>query len=185
MTSVQAAEVYIAPVRAWLETVVIALNLCPFARRAFVQQRVRFTVSAAADEAALLKALQDELLRLHDDRSVETTLLIHPHVLQGFYAYNQFLDLADELLNAMALDGVYQIASFHPDYQFVGTEPGDVENYSNRSPYPLLHLLREDSLDRAIADYPDTAKIPERNVALLEDRGASSMQDLLARCFNR
>jgi len=162
---------FIDPVRHWLETFVIELNLCPFAKREFINNRIRFQLSKATTEQQLIDDLQHELERLNHDKSIETTLLIHPHVLQNFYDYNDFLDLADALLVQMQLEGIYQIASFHPDYHFAGTEIDDVENYSNRSPLPLLHLIREDSLAEAVAHYPKPEHIPERNIALLKKLG--------------
>jgi hypothetical protein len=173
----------IEAVKRWVDSVVIELNLCPFARRELVRNRVRFCVTEAQTEAQLLAALQVELELLTADDSVETTLLIHPGVLQDFYDYNQFLDSADELLLQLELDGIYQVASFHPDYQFADTDPDDVENYTNRSPYPLLHLIREASLTRAIDSYPDSDLIPERNIALLKSMGRKQMQALLQACF--
>jgi len=177
-------EKTIGPVRHWVETVVVGLNLCPFARRELVNGRVRFSVSEAETEEQLLADLQAELELLNNDEAVETTLLIHPGVLQDFFEYNQFLNYVDRLLMQMELEGVYQVASFHPDYQFSGTRPDDVENYTNRSPYPMLHLIREDSLERAIASYPDPDRIPERNIELLESLGRDKMQALLQACYD-
>lgn len=128
--------------------------------------------------------MQSELEKLNNDSSIETTLLIHPNVLQDFYLYNQFLDYADGLLVEMELEGIMQIASFHPHYQFADTSPDDVENYTNRSPYPVLHLLREESLERAIDSYPDSYAIPEANVKLLKSLGRNKMQALLQACFD-
>jgi len=170
-------------VRQWLESLVIDLNLCPFAKRELVKDRVRFAVTEATAEDELLLALQNELQLLQDDPSIETTLLIHPQVLQDFSDYNQFLNAADSLLAGMQLEGVFQVASFHPDYQFGGTEPDDAENYTNRSPYPLLHLLREASLERAIADTLDVAEIPVRNIALMNNMGRDELQRLLQACL--
>ena len=135
-------EAIILAVRRWVESLVVEMNLCPFAKRELVKDRVRFVNTAATTEKQLLLALQAELELLNADPAVETTLLIHPQVLQDFYDFNDFLGLADSLLVDMGLEGVYQIASFHPNYQFGGTRPGDAENYTNRSPYPVLHLLR-------------------------------------------
>jgi hypothetical protein len=177
-------EEVIGPVRRWVETLVVGLNLCPFAKREWVKNRVRCSVSEAETEEQLLVDLQAELELLNRDDAIETTLLIHPKVLKEFYDYNQFLDYADSLLAQMRLRGVYQIASFHPDYQFGGTEPDDVENYTNRSPYPLLHLIREESLERAISNYPDSDKIPERNIELLNSLGRDKIRALLQACFN-
>ena len=177
-------EKKIGPVRHWVETVVVGLNLCPFAKRELVNDRVRFSVSEAETEEQLLADLQAELELLNNDEAVETTLLIHPGVLQDFFDYNQCLNYVDSLLMQMELEGVYQVASFHPDYQFSGTRPDDVENYTNRSPYPMLHLIREDSLERAIAGYPHPERIPERNIELLESLGRDKMQALLKACYD-
>lgn len=177
-------EKIIGPVRYWVESLVIDLNLCPFAKRELVKNRVRFSVTEAVTEEQLLMDLQAELELLDSDETVETTLLIHPKVLQEFYDYNQFLSCADSLLAQMGLNGVYQIASFHPHYQFGGTAPDDVENYTNRSPYPMLHLIREESLERGIANYPDVDQIPERNIELVNSLGRDKMQALLLACFN-
>lgn len=168
-------EKIIKSVQHWVESFVIALNLCPFAKQEWINNRVRLTVSPAETEAQLLTALQTELVRLNSDKSIETTLIIHPNVLQNFNDYNTFLDDADGLLIQMKLDGVYQIASFHPDYQFADSEADDVENYTNKSPYPLLHLIREDSLEQALAHYPNPDKIPERNITLLKNLGRDKM----------
>ncbi len=172
-----------ASVRKWVDTFVVGMNLCPFAKRELVKQRVRFTVTEASTEDELLQALQAELELLEADPSVETTLLIHPAVLGNFLDYNQFLDVADALLLHMQLDGVYQVASFHPDYQFGGTAPWAAENYTNRSPYPILHLLREESLDRVLGDNPDADQIPQRNIDLMNSMGEEKLAALLADCL--
>ncbi len=176
-------EVIIAAVRRWVETVVVELNLCPFASRELRRERIRFVVSRATTETQLLASLKSELEWLESHPDTETTLLIHPAVLQEFDDYNQFLETADGLLAAMGVDGIYQVASFHPQYQFAETSPEDVENYTNRSPWPLLHLLREQSLERSIASYPDTAQIPLRNIALMKRLGIDRLKQLLWDCF--
>jgi len=153
----------------WVRNFVIAHNLCPFAKREVTAQRVHFTVTLAASEQALLLALDAELTRLLDDPSIETTLLIHPAVLNDFQDYNQFLDTADRALELRDLVGEVQIASFHPQYQFAGTLPDDVTSLSNRSPYPMLHLLREASVARAIQAYPDVEQIPSNNLKVLRE----------------
>jgi len=168
-----------ASVRHWVESFVVGLNLCPFAGRELRQERIRFVVTSSTTEAELLASLQAELERLNTDPEIETTLLIHPRVLQNFGDYNQFLETADNLLNAMEVDGIYQVASFHPHYQFAGTAVADVENYTNRSPYPLLHLLREESLERSIASYPGTEQIPLRNIELMKRLGIARLKQLL------
>jgi hypothetical protein len=148
-----------------------------------LKNSVRFSVTEADTEEQILIDLNAELALMSQDDEIETTLLIHPHVLQDFDAYNQFLLLADALLKKMGLEGVYQIASFHPQYQFVDTAPDDVENYTNRSPYPMLHILREASLEFAIGNHPDVHRIPSRNIQLLRNMGTDKMQTLLRACF--
>ena len=176
-------EEIILAVRQWVETFVVGMNLCPFAKRELVKNRVRFVTTAATTAEQLLQVLQTELELLNADLSVETTLLIHPAVLQDFYDFNDFLGCADILLLDMELEGIYQVASFHPDYQFGGTRSGDAENYTNRAPYPVLHLLREESLERVIADYPDVDDIPERNIELMNSLGQDKLQALLKSCL--
>ena len=176
-------EKTIQPVRQWVETLVVGMNLCPFAKREMVKNRLRFATTTSTTEEQLLIALQAELEWLNTDPSVETTLLIHSGVLQDFHDYNQFLDHADSLLVEMGLEGIYQIASFHPDYQFDVTKPDDAENYTNRSPYPMLHLIREASLERVIAEY-QVDQIPARNIALMNELGQDKLQAILRSCLN-
>ncbi len=173
----------ISSTRQWVEKVVVGLDLCPFARRELVRDRIRFAVTTAESPDALLDALGQELELLDRDDGVETTLLIHPLVLQDFYDYNDFLADADHLLAMSGREGVYQIASFHPAYQFGGTRSEDVENYTNRSPYPMLHLLREASLERAIAAHPDPDGIPQRNIERMEQLGIDTLRRLLTSCL--
>ncbi|MBB5209528.1 DUF1415 family protein [Chiayiivirga flava] len=163
----------IAATRVWLERAVIGLNLCPFARAPYVQRRVRFVESPATDVRALHDDLRAELERLRDTpaETVETTLLIHPHVLQSFLDYNDFLDLADALVEDLGLDGELQVASFHPDYRFADAEPDAIENHTNRAPYPILHLLREASIARVVDAIDDPDAIYERNIATLRRLG--------------
>ena len=167
--------------RRWLERAVIGLNLCPFAKAEHAHNRIRYVVSAADDEASLLEDLQSELLHLRDaDPAVcETTLVIHPQVLGDFLAYNDFLDLADALLEDLELDGILQVASFHPQYQFAETDPDDITNYSNRSPFPMLHILREASVQKAVAAFPDAADIFERNMGTLRELGPEGWRRIM------
>ena len=171
----------IADTRQWLERAVIGLNLCPFAKAVTVKQQVRFVLSDASTPEALLEQLAEELLLLRDTPAdeIDTTLIVHPEVLQDFLDYNDFLDNADAAVEALDLDGVLQVASFHPDYQFAGTEPGDVENLTNRAPFPILHLLREASVDRAVAAYAEPEAIIERNVATVRALGHEGWNNLL------
>lgn len=171
----------IAKTRRWLQRTVIGLNLCPFARAVVARQQVRFVLSDATTPEALLEDLGHELVLLRDTPAerIDTTLLIHPHALADFLDYNDFLDDADALVEALVLDGVLQVASFHPHYRFAGSEPDDVENCSNRSPYPMLHLLREDSVARAVEAYPDVDAIVERNKIALRKLGREGWDLLL------
>ncbi len=159
--------------RAWVDKAVIGLNLCPFAKAVQVQGRVRYVVSEAATVEALLYELAAELNHLHDTpaETTDTTLLIHPLVLTDFLDYNEFLAAADALVEDIGLAGELQVASFHPQYQFEGTEADDITNYSNRSPYPTLHILREDSIDRAVEAFPEAETIYEANMATLKKLG--------------
>jgi hypothetical protein len=171
----------IADTRRWLERAVIGLNLCPFAKAVYVKQQVRFVLSDARETAPLLQQLRDELLWLHaaDPQLTDTTLIVHPHVLVDFLDYNDFLDLADALIVELDLEGEIQVASFHPDYQFAGTAHDDVDNCTNRAPYPTLHLLREASVERAVAAYPDPDAIVERNLATLGRLGIDGWRKLM------
>lgn len=172
-----------ANVRGWLERAVIGLNLCPFAKSVYVKQQVRIIISDAGTPSALLEQLGEELLYLRDTPAdqTDTTLLVHPQVLIDFMDYNDFLDDAEGLLTALSLDGELQIASFHPAYQFAGTGPDDVENLTNRSPYPMLHLLREASIERALQAYAQPDAIIQRNIATVTALGADGYRRLLAK----
>lgn len=170
-------------VRKWVESVVIGLQLCPFAAKVYLRQGVRFMYSIADSEEALLMHLHDELRLIEQDGLIETTLLIHPHVLKNFADFNQFLSTADELVEEMGLTGTFQIASFHPDYQFADTAYDDVENFTNRSPYPILHILNEDDVSRAINTHPDIHSVPDRNQQHLRELGPEKMKALLKSCF--
>jgi hypothetical protein len=172
----------IAATRHWLQRAVIGLNLCPFAKAVLAKEQVRFVLSEARDADALLDDLIAELTHLRDTPAdqVDTTLLVHPHVLTDFLDYNDFLDVADAALTALDLDGEIQVASFHPDYRFADSEEDAVENYTNRSPFPMLHLLREASVERAVAVFPDADAIVDRNMAALNTLGVDGWQRLLA-----
>ncbi|AIT09540.1 hypothetical protein LO80_05895 [Candidatus Francisella endociliophora] len=168
----------------WVRTFVVGMNLCPFAKREVVKNRVRYFVSEATTTEQLLLEVQAELELLESDANIETTLVIHPSVLQDFYDYNDFLYDTDNLLIDMSLEGTYQIASFHPDYQFEGVSSDDVENYTNRSPYQMLHLIHEESLERAVANYHNPDDIPQRNIDLMNKLGIEKVKALLKFCFD-
>ncbi len=173
-------DAVVAATRRWIERVVIGLNLCPFARAPYVQDRLRIQVSGARDGDALADDLRAELAWMRDADATqhETSLLVHPFVLGDFADYNDFLDVADALLVEMELDGEIQVASFHPDYQFADAAPDAIENATNRSPYPTLHLLRESSIDRALESGIDTDAIYERNIHTLRTLGHAGWRAL-------
>lgn len=179
MTDLSDDEV-IAVTRQWVEKAVIGLNLCPFSHAPYRKGRVRLQVSQAQDVESLLQAVAEELQFLSQisEDEVETALLIHPHVLNDFLDFNDFLDLADALLEEMDLVGEWQIASFHPDYQFADSPPDDMANYTNRSPYPTLHFLRGSSIDRAVESMADTDSIYRRNIERLRGLGMTGWQAL-------
>ena len=167
------SEGVIAATRTWLERAVIGLNLCPFAKPVHLNNLIRYFVSDARSLARLREDLMAELRALDaaDPVQCETTLLIHPHVLADFSDYNEFLEQADDAVSELGLEGVIQVASFHPRYQFEDAGPDAIENYTNRSPYPMLHLLRESSVERAVTTYPDTTAIYRRNIETLRRLG--------------
>jgi len=167
----------------WLSTVVIAHNLCPFAKREFDSGRIHYAVMESETLEKQLEQLILECAALDNDSNRETSLLIFPTSLSNFDDYLDVLDLANSLLKAQGYEGIYQLASFHPDYCFEDVEPNDPANYTNRSPYPMLHILREASVEQALENYPSPEKIPERNVELARDLSLPVMQDLLAKCF--
>lgn len=159
--------------RRWLEVAVIGLNLCPFAKAVHHHQQIRYQVSDAVTVEQLHADLAHELILLAacDPLVTDTTLLIAPDILHDFLDYNDFLDDADRLVAELDLEGTLQVASFHPHYQFAGSQPDDIENFTNRSPYPMLHLLRESSIDRAVDAFPDADMIVQRNLATLQRLG--------------
>ena len=174
----------IAETRAWVERAVIGLNLCPFAKAVQARQRIRYACSGAKDVEALLAAFCAEVRLLLDaaPADIETTVLVHPFVLADFDDYNDFLDLVDAALDALGATGIVQVASFHPHYRFEGTAPDDIGNATNRSPYPTLQLLREDSIEAATAAFPDSAAIYKANIATLQALGPAGWHALQDAC---
>lgn len=171
--------------RQWLEKAVIGLNLCPFAKAPHVKNLVRISVSQARHLDGFLEDLDRELQLLGDTpaNELETTLLVHPTLFPDFDTFNQMLDIADAAVVDNGLEGIVQIAPFHPDFQFEGTDSDDIGNYTNRSPYPTLHLIREDSIAKAAQAFPDASAIFERNIALLEKIGHEGWDKLdIPRC---
>ena len=173
-------EDVIATMREWIEKAVIGLNLCPFAKAVYVKNQVRYVVSHAQHLDGLLEDLDRELdfLAAADPDEIDTTLLIHPALLPDFLDFNDFMQLADAAVDEHGLDGVIQIASFHPHYQFEGTAPDDMGNYTNRAPFPTLHLLREASIERAVAAFPEAETIYVRNIETLKRLGIEGWQAL-------
>ena len=173
-------EAIIAATQTWLERAVIGLNLCPFAKAVHVKKQIRYVVSRAITEEELLSDLMNELEFLAETPSekIDTTLLIHPAVLTDFLDYNDFLDVVDAALEDMELEGILQVASFHPQYQFADTQPDDIENFTNRSPYPTLHLLRESSMVLAVSAYPEADKIFDKNIGTLRKLGRAGWDEL-------
>ncbi len=167
-------------VRKWLENMVIGLNLCPFAKSVYIKNQVRIVVYEG-EEDELLGCIESELLYLQKtpDTEIDTTLVVVPHLLKDYYDFNDFLIYTDALIEEMGLEGEIQIADFHPDYQFAGTQKEDIENYTNRSPYPIFHLLRESSIDRAVEQFPDAAEIFERNISKMQTLGIEKLKTLL------
>lgn len=170
----------VASTKQWLEKAVIGLNLCPFAKGVHIKEQIRYFVSHARTEEELLKDLIDELevLAEANPEKIDTTLLIHPFVLQDFLDFNDFLEVADATLEDRDLDGILQVASFHPAYQFEDTDMDDIENFTNRSPYPTLHLLREESIDKAVEAFPEAEQIYEKNMATLRSLGLDGWKKL-------
>ncbi len=175
-----ASDEIIASTKLWLERAVIGLNLCPFAKSVFVKKQVRYALTAATTADELLAEIEAELNRLRDTDPAEldTTLLIHPRAMVDFLDYHFFLAEVDALLRNLDYEGVFQIASLHPQYEFAGSEPDDIANFTNRSPYPTLHLLRESSIDRAVAAFPDAESIFERNIETMERLGHEGWKKL-------
>lgn len=175
-----AGAAVIAGSRLWLERAVIGLQLCPFAKAVYQKQQIRFAVTAAGDAAALLLELNRELALLAraPAEDIDTTLLIHPAALNDFLDYNAFLDEADAAIRNLDFEGVLQVASFHPQYRFAGSAADSIDNYTNRSPYPMLHLLREASIDKAVAAFPEAADIYETNIATMRRVGHAGWRKL-------
>lgn len=173
----------LAATRHWLARAVIGLNLCPFAKSVFVKEQVRYAISEATTLEDALADLETELRSLEgaDPQQVDTTLVIYPRAFADFVDYNDALFFADRLVRQLRLDGVLQIASFHPEYRFEGSEADDIENYTNRAPYPILHLLREDSIARAVDAFPDASAIYEKNQETLRRLGHDGWREWMRR----
>ena len=168
----------------WVQEVVVGHQLCPFAEHVLLKDSINFIVSSATDETSLLVDLQQALQQLLREPAFETSVLIHPQVLTDFADYNHFLGTAEQLLELIDADGELQIASFHPSYQFAGTQPQAAENFTNRSPFPMLHILRESSVSKAVESYPAIEEIPERNIKTMQGLGYDTLARKLAELSN-
>lgn len=173
-------EEVIAQTKVWLERAVIGLNLCPFAKSVHIKNQIRYVVSPAQtpEELAADLVAELEVLAEANPEKIDTTLLIHPYVMQDFLDFNDFLEVADATVEELDLDGILQVASFHPEYQFEGTEFDDIDNYTNRAPFPTLHLLREESIDKAVAAFPEAEEIYEKNIQTLRALGHEGWKKL-------
>jgi hypothetical protein len=169
--------------KTWIKVLVVGCNFCPFAARVVKQQLVHYQVERATTVSAGKDALLEECKRMDQEASIATTLLIFPHAFPSLEEYLDFVFKSEKLMKQRGYDGIYQLASFHPLYQFAGTETNDPENYTNRSIYPMLHLLREDDITKALEHYPDSSKIPESNINFARDKGATYMKMLRDSCM--
>ena len=166
----------------WLNTVIIEHSICPFAKREFVNNTIHYEIINANKTEEQLEQLIINCENLDNDDSIETSLLIFPDSLSNFDDYLDFVEIADALMHKQDYEGIYQLASFHPQYCFDGSDENDASNYTNRSPYPMLHILREASLEKVLESYPNPENIPERNIELTRNLGLTAMQKLLADC---
>lgn len=170
----------IAQTKKWITDVVVGCNFCPFASREMKRGSIHYEVMHAADQSSALEKLLLQLQQLDEDKTIETSLLIFPGSFLLFDEYLDLVELAEELLATEEYEGVYQVASFHPDYLFAGSTTDDPSNFTNRSPYPMLHLLREESVSRAVDSHPDIDAVPEQNIAFAREKGLKYMQQLFA-----
>lgn len=163
----------------WIRSFIIEYQICPFAKGPVNNGGLRICVSDNQKKAQALETLMTEIARLDQQPEIETTLLVFEHAFKDFFTYLDFVALAEDLINLQGYEGIYQIASFHPNYCFADTDPDDVSNYTNRSPYPMVHLLREASLEKAIAAYGDTSSIPEKNIATMHRLGLAQIKAII------
>ena len=182
MTTTSADQI-ICQTRCWIEKVIIGLNFCPFAYKVFEEETIHYKVIEKSDLAACLYAVADEWISLDKNFEFETSLLIFPKSFQEFEDFLEFVEMANTLLVDRGYQGIYQLAHFHPDYQFAGSDDNDPSNFTNRSPWPMLHVIRESSLEQALKSYPEPEAIPDRNIKLAREKGFEHMQNLLNACY--
>ena len=174
---------YIAHTQEWVSRVIVKYNICPFARREVEKGSLRYIATTEVSTEFVLQALLDECKYLDEHEETETTLFIMPQGFEGFYLFLDLVDLANDLLEMEGYEGVYQLANFHPDYCFDGEVQSEPSNYTNRSPYPTLHIIRESSMEKAIANHPDADAIPDRNIQFCQKKGNEFFAELLASCM--
>jgi hypothetical protein len=177
------SELMIAETKNWVKNVIVKYNICPFARKEVERGSIRYRVVDSKSIESVLQSLLDECQFLDEHSEIETTLFIIPFGFEGFYDFLDIVELANELLDMQGYEGVYQLANFHPDYCFAGEPQNEPSNYTNRSPYPTLHIIREQSMEMAIKHHPDVDAIPERNIAFANKKGNQFFADLLASCM--
>ena len=179
----QSKEIVIAQTKKWITNVVIACNFCPFAAREIKRNTVNYIVETSNDISTCLQTFIDECMRMDEDDKTETSFIIYPATFAGFEDYLDFVSLAEALLEKEDYEGIYQVASFHPQYCFDDVDEDDASNFTNRSIYPMLHILREESIEKALENYPDTDDIPEKNIAFTKAKGAAYMKMLRDTCL--
>lgn len=170
--------------RHWIKSVIVEFNFCPFAKRELEREHIRFHVCEYSETELMLQTVINECVYLDGHTDIETTLIIFPKAVADFEQYLTFLDYSEQLLSAQKYDGIYQLASFHPQYCFAQSDLDDAANYTNRSPYPMLHLLREASLEKVLLKFPDPQNIPVRNIEVAREAGLGEMQSRLDACYN-
>lgn len=183
MNNFYTSEQIIQQTTQWLERVVVGFNFCPFAKREMMRKSIRYVVSKETNIEVCLEELLEEFEHLDDNTTVETTLIIYPNLLKEFRGYLDFVDLCQALLEEHGYEGVYQVASFHPDYRFADSKKNDAANFTNRSPYPMIHLLREESLERALENFENPENIPSTNIELARKQGFEQMKNILLGCY--
>ena len=174
----------IAATKSWLKNVVIGMNFCPFAALPYKKGEVLFILDKKNNDELRLGTLVSQLSAMDNDESIETTLIIYPDHYKDFYDYLDWVSLCENAIEELGYEGVYQVASFHPQYIFEGSELNDAANYTNRSPYPMVHLIREDSVEKARETHPDIESVPNTNIKKARKKGLESMKLLLASCFS-
>lgn len=175
-------ELFVRHTRKWITDIVMGCNFCPFAARAMKQDSIGYEVLMGANTVTALQAVLKAFVQLDEEPGLETFLIIIPDTFKDFKSYLDLVESAEQLLEHQGYEGIYQIASFHPEYIFAGSDAGDAANYTNRSPYPMLHFLREDSVSKAVDSHPDAAGIPARNIAFARNKGLAYLQALKEAC---